>query len=111
MSAALSGCDCFEPGSDTHCGDSPHLTETTSRIHCTQHTTEEDCAGSNGEYRGHYSLDPNTCKWYGTEESGDGDSYFGGGGGDGDAWLWLVLGAALAFALALGPSRSRSAAT
>ena len=102
MSAALSGCDCFEPGSDTHCGDSPHLTETTSRIHCTQHTTEEDCAGSNGEYRGHYSLDPNTCKWYGTEESGDGDSYFGGGGGDGDAWLWLVLGAALAFALALG---------
>ena len=34
---------------------------------------------------------------YGTEESGDGGSYFGGGGdgGDGDAWLWLVLGAAL----------------
>ena len=48
--------------------------------------------------------DPNTCKWYGTEESGDGGSYFGGGGGggDGDAWLWLVLGAALAFVLALG---------
>ena len=67
------------------------------------HTTQEECAGVDGDY-GPGGVGPNTCKWYGTEESGDGGSYFGGGGdgGDGDAWLWLVLGAALAFALALG---------
>ena len=71
------------------------------------HTTQEECAGVDGDYGpacGPGALGPNTCKWYGTEESGDGGSYFGGGGdgGDGDAWLWLVLGAALAFVLALG---------
>ena len=67
------------------------------------HTTQEECAGVDGDY-GPGGVGPNTCKWYGTEESGDGGSYFGGGGdgGDGDAWLWLVLGAALAFVLALG---------
>ena len=68
------------------------------------HTTQEECAGVDGDYGpacGNGAVGPNTCKWYGTEESGDGDSYFGGGGGDGDAWLWLVLGAALAFALSL----------
>ena len=92
MSAALRGCDCSEIYMDslitckeisgTGTADGYH------RHHCTQHTTQEECAGSDGQYRGaNTGSGPNTCKWYGTEESGDGGSYFGGGGdgGDGDA--------------------------
>ena len=76
MSAALRGCDCSEIYMDSliTCKEisGTGTADGYRRSHCTQHTTQEECAGSDGQYRGEtYGSGPNTCKWYGTEESGD----------------------------------------
>ena len=70
-------CDCSEINADgLSCWEGK---DNRQRIGCTSHATQEECAGSDGQYRGDPLYDPNTCKWYGAE-SGDGD----GGAGDGD---------------------------